>query len=245
MISPTRGKAAPVALRGSCGRSGDECRHDHEPALVRRVPDRRARRGLQSQSRSSCQQCGGFAVNIIDVMNDEEAFAPWFDGSSWDAWRIILRGAYALPMSVSELEVFGELAGGRSPPKRRVRELYVVGGRRGGKDSVASLLAVYAATLEEGHRGRLRPGEKALVQLLAVDRDQSKIVLGYIRSYFDEIPDLRTMIVRETRNGFDLNRRFDQHHDEQFPAGSGADGPPFHFRRMRLLEGRDERKAER
>ena len=64
---------------------------------------------------------------------------------------------------------------------------------------------MYAATLEEGHRGRLRPGEKALVQLLAVDRDQSKIVLGYIRSYFDEIPDLRAMVVSETRNGFDLN----------------------------------------
>jgi hypothetical protein len=147
--------------------------------------------------------CGGFAVNIIDVMNDEEAFAPWFEGPSWDPWRVILRAAYCLPMTPYELEVFTELAGGRSPPSRRVRELFVVGGRRGGKDSIASLLAVFAATLEEGHRGRLRPGEKALVQLLAVDRDQSKIVLGYIRSYFDE--NLQAMIVRETRDGFDLN----------------------------------------
>ena len=144
-------------------------------------------------------------MNVIDVMNDAEAFAPWFEGPSWDGWRVILKAAYALPMTPQELIAFGELAGGRSPPSRRVRELFVVGGRRGGKDSIASLLAVYAATLEEGHRGRLRPGEKALVQLLAVDRDQSKIVLGYIRSYFDEIPDLRAMIVRETRNGFDLN----------------------------------------
>ena len=144
-------------------------------------------------------------MNVIDVMNDAEAFAPWFEGPSWDAWRVILKAAYALPMTPQELIAFGELAGGRPPPSRRVRELFVVGGRRGGKDSIASLLAVFAATLEEGHRGRLRPGEKALVQLLAVDRDQSKIVLGYIRSYFDEIPDLRAMIVRETRNGFDLN----------------------------------------
>jgi hypothetical protein len=76
----------------------------------------------------------GFAVNIIDVMNDEEAFAPWFDGPSWDAWRIILRAAYCLPMTPQELIAFGELAGGRSPPSKRVRELFVVGGRRGGKD---------------------------------------------------------------------------------------------------------------
>ena len=144
-------------------------------------------------------------MNVIDVMNDAEAFARWFAGPSWDAWQVILRGAYALPMSPSDLITFGELAGGRPPPKRRVKQLYVVGGRRGGKDSIASLLAVWAAALEEGHRGRLRPGERALVQLLACDREQSKIVLGYIRSYFDEIPDLRAMVVSETRNGFDLN----------------------------------------
>jgi len=144
-------------------------------------------------------------VNILDVMNDQEAFAPWFEGPSWDSWRVILRAAYALPMSTDELATFRELAGGREPPKRRVRQLFVVGGRRAGKDSIASLLAVYAATLEEGHRGRLRPGEKALVQLLACDREQSKIVLGYIRAFFEAIPDLGAMIVRETRNGFDLN----------------------------------------
>jgi hypothetical protein len=139
-------------------------------------------------------------------MDDAEiGFGRWFDGPSWDAWRVILRAAYALPLSQQELMTFGELAGGRSPPTKRVRELYVVGGRRGGKDSVASLLAVFAATIEEAHAGRLRPGEKALVQLLAVDREQSKIVLGFIRSYFDEIPDLRAMVTSETRNGFELS----------------------------------------
>ena len=50
-------------------------------------------------------------MNILDVMNDQEAFAPWFEGPSWDSWRVILRAAYALPMSPQELEVFAELAG--------------------------------------------------------------------------------------------------------------------------------------
>jgi phage terminase large subunit-like protein len=86
-----------------------------------------------------------------------------------------------------------------------VKQLFIVGGRRAGKDSIASLLAVYAACIEEAHVGRLRPGERALVQLLAVDRDQSKIILGYIRSYFEETADLRGMIVRETRKGFELD----------------------------------------
>jgi hypothetical protein len=144
-------------------------------------------------------------VNILDVMQDEEVFGPWFSGSSWGAWKVILKGANALPMTDDELHTFRELAGGRNPPAKRVRQLFIVGGRRGGKDSIASLLAVWAATLEEGHRGLLRPGERAVVQLIACDREQSKIVLGYIRSYFEEIPELRGMVERETANGFELN----------------------------------------
>jgi hypothetical protein len=144
-------------------------------------------------------------TTIIQAMNDPDAFANWFVGPSWDPWKAVLKGAFALPMTGAELEVFGELAGGRSPPSKRVKQLFIIGGRRAGKDSIASLLAVFAATLEQAHIGRLRPGEKALVQLLAVDREQSKIVLNYIRAFFDELPDLRAMIARETRDGFDLN----------------------------------------
>ena len=74
-------------------------------------------------------------------MSDDEAFGPWFGGDSWNAWRVVLKSAFALPLTPEELVVFGELAGGRAPPKRRVRELWIVAGRRVGKDSIASLLA--------------------------------------------------------------------------------------------------------
>jgi len=144
-------------------------------------------------------------TTIIDVMNDSEiGLGRWFAGESWAAWRVVLKAAFALPMAAEELVVFGELAGGRAPPRKRVRELFAVGGRRSGKDTIASLLAVYAAAIEEGHVGRLRSGEQAMVMCLAVDRDQSRIVLDYIRSYFAEIPDLARLVTRETRLGLEL-----------------------------------------
>jgi phage terminase large subunit-like protein len=108
-------------------------------------------------------------------------------------------------MTPQELVIFGELAGGRSPPLRRVRELIVTAGRRAGKDSIASMLATFAATIEQGHIGRLRPGEMAVVQCLAVDRDQARIVLSYVKAFFDAIPDLKAMVVRETRFGLGLS----------------------------------------
>jgi hypothetical protein len=144
-------------------------------------------------------------TTIIDTMTDDAAFGPWFEGESWSAWDGVLKGAFALPMSPAELITFGELAGGRSPPTKRVRELIVTAGRRAGKDSIASLLATFAATVEQGHVGRLRPGEMAVVQCLAVDRDQARIVLSYIKAFFDAIPDLGAMVTRETRFGLELS----------------------------------------
>jgi hypothetical protein len=96
-------------------------------------------------------------------MTDEECFGRWFQGESWDAWRAILKAAFALPMAPQELFMFGELSGGRAPPTKRVRELWVAAGRRAGKDSIASLVATFAAAIEQAHLGRLRPGELAAV----------------------------------------------------------------------------------
>ena len=151
-------------------------------------------------------------TTIIDAMTDSEiGFGRWFGGDSWANWRTILKAAFALPMTAEKLVVFGELAGGREPPTKRVRELWIAAGRRAGKDSIASLLATYAATIEEAHVGRLRPGELATVQCLACDREQAQIVLGYVKAFFEEIPDLKALIVRETRLGLELASRVNIH----------------------------------
>jgi hypothetical protein len=49
-------------------------------------------------------------------------------------------------MTEAEIEFFRTIAE-RDPPKTRVREIWVVVGRRGGKDSIASLIAAYSAAL--------------------------------------------------------------------------------------------------
>ena len=53
------------------------------------------------------------AANIVEAMNT--TFADSFQGPSWDRWRAILKGAYALPMSGKELALFREVAE-REPP---------------------------------------------------------------------------------------------------------------------------------
>ncbi|MEW6438812.1 MAG: hypothetical protein AB1508_16765 [Pseudomonadota bacterium] len=146
-------------------------------------------------------------IDIVAAMDDPALFGPWFQGESWNAWRAILKGAFALPMSGEERAFFRTVAE-RDPPAKRVRELWIVAGRRAGKDSLASVIAAHAASLfDQEHK--LRPGERALCLALACDRDQAKIVLSYARSYFDDIALLSGMVTRRTASGFELDNRVD------------------------------------
>lgn len=145
--------------------------------------------------------------SIIAAMEHKQLFAPWYAGESWNGWKIILKAAYALPMTASEVEFFKSVAGGREPPKHRVRELWCVCGRGAGKDSIASEIVAYTASMFDP-KG-LRRGERAVVSCLACDRDQAKILLNYSRSFFTDCPALKNLVSRETVEGFELDTRVD------------------------------------
>lgn len=126
-----------------------------------------------------------------------------FAGSSWDTWRAVLKAAYAEPLDAAELALFRAVAGDRNPPARRVRELVVIAGRRSGKDSIASAIAATAAVADYG--AYLRPGERASVLCLAVDREQARIVNRYIAGYFETVPLLAPLAVRAGDDGVELS----------------------------------------
>ncbi len=150
------------------------------------------------------------ALTIIEAMDDRAVFAPWFQGESWSGWRAVLKAAFALPMSDDEVAFFRTIAD-REPPEKPVKELWVIVGRRGGKDSIASVIVAYLAAMFSDQDQRLRPGERATVVCLAVDRDQAKIILNYVRSYFTEIEMLAAMVSNGegTVTGFELDNGVD------------------------------------
>jgi hypothetical protein len=141
-------------------------------------------------------------MDIGAAFSDPRVFGPWFEGSSWANWRAVLRGAFGERMTKAEKAFFRTVAN-REPPDRRVSELWVIAGRRSGKDSIASVIAAHVAASFEP-AGKLRPGEKAVVALLAVDRSQAQVVLGYLRSYFERLPALAALVKRATSDGFEL-----------------------------------------
>jgi hypothetical protein len=143
-------------------------------------------------------------ITVDALIGDRNLLGPYFEGASWARWRAVLKGAYALRMTRSERDLFRAVTD-REPPARRVREIVAIIGRRGGKDSVASAIATHAAIGD--YSAALRPGELATVLCLAVDRAQARIVLGYIKGYFEAVPMLRELVARETVDGLELTNR--------------------------------------
>ena len=129
-------------------------------------------------------------------------FAREFAGPSWDRWRAVLRAVNGEPLSDAEGALFAEVAGGRAPPPRRVRELWAVIGRRGGKDSIAAAIAVVLALAD--HSQHLRPGELGTVLCVATTKEQAGVIFRYIRGLIDASPVLRDLVERESLESITL-----------------------------------------
>jgi len=125
-------------------------------------------------------------IPIGEAMASPKLMGAFYAGESWFTWKAATKAAFAEHMTAPELEAFQSVAGGRKPPGRRVSVLSCVCGRGAGKDAVATGIAAHLAATFDG-RGKLRPGERAVVLLIAVDRAQAAIAFGYLRGLFEQV----------------------------------------------------------
>ena len=143
-------------------------------------------------------------MNIIDIIRDANLFAPFFRGDSWTPWTVALKAIFGLPMDDTERDLFVQHTGRQAPPSTQSRESWFIVGRRGGKSRIAALVAVYLACFRS-YRDVLAPGETATIMLIAVDRQQARVLLKYILAFLEGVPMLSRLIVRKTEEEVDLS----------------------------------------
>jgi hypothetical protein len=114
------------------------------------------------------------------------------DLASWQIWSIALKGAFGLILNDSERKVFEAIAGGRTPPARRVRELWAIAGRRSGKTRMAAAISVHIGAIEQH---ALAPGEVGYVLLLAASRSQARVAFDYVCGFLNASPLLRQQVL--------------------------------------------------
>jgi hypothetical protein len=132
----------------------------------------------------------------------EEAFGadPEKARASWAAWRVFIaaafglpcpedlrypgldpgleipRGAANIPDGSTGREIYKLCTGRDVWPEKAFREVAMVVGRRGGKSFVAAVIAVYLACCKHYALGL---GQKGMVQILARDKDQARVIRDY------------------------------------------------------------------
>jgi hypothetical protein len=86
----------------------------------------------------------------------------------------------ALRLNRQERKAFEAVAGSRKPPNQRVRELWSIVGRGGGKSRISAAIAVFLACFQQND---LDPGEVGYILVLAASRDQASIVFNFASAF--------------------------------------------------------------
>lgn len=145
-------------------------------------------------------------ITYAEACLDPDLFGPWFEGDTWATWRVLDKALFGEQLDAAEMAIFRELTGRDESPTSPVQEAWLVMGRRSGKDVKAASICAYIATIgamQMDFRRYLVPGERGVVQLLAVDRDQSRVCLGYLKAFFER-PVLAQEVVGMSAEGIEL-----------------------------------------
>ena len=142
-------------------------------------------------------------MTLLDAICDDALLGPAFAGPTWRPWHAFLRTIDGLPLSGQDLALYRQCTGRQRPPDQPAKEIYAIIGRRGGKSRLAAAIAVEAACLKDW-TPHLAVGERATIALIAADRQQSRIVMEYVRGLLTSTPLLAQRIERETDIAIDL-----------------------------------------
>jgi hypothetical protein len=145
---------------------------------------------------------GGPPLTLLDALDDPAIFGRYF-GPEWNSWRIYLKALFALPMTQQDLALYRQCTGRLDPPTVPAREAWTICGRRAGKSRMASVIAVFLAAFRN-YDAVLSVGEVGTLPVIASDRRQARVAMGYIDGLLDDVPMLASMVVHRTTESVEL-----------------------------------------
>jgi len=170
--------------------------------------------GDEKVSISQVQKPLTYQKTIIDFF-DKDCAKVFKDKESWECWRAFCKICYGIPLGEEEMELYQYCTKREKPPSNPI-EIYSICGRRGGKSFISAFMACFEA-LYNPWIGRLAPGEKGSVFIIATDRRQAGIVLNYCKGILDTIGQ-KAKVYREQ---IELEKTLIEVKTASFRAGRG------------------------
>jgi len=121
-------------------------------------------------------------MNIIEAIEDARLFGSLFkDQNTWANWKVALKAVFGLPMDKKERDVYRNHTERAKAPKGQFKENFFIVGRRGGKSFISAVIACFLALFHDW-KPFLAPGEKGWIMIIATDRTQARVIMGYIKA---------------------------------------------------------------
>lgn len=138
-------------------------------------------------------------LSIIKALHDDRFFKPLFrDVSTWHSWEVYLQALFGLPIEDrKDRRLFTGCTGLRKAVAGdRVKESFVICGRRSGKSFISAIIAVYVATFRDWSKF-LSLGERGYIFIIANDKSQAKIIKNYISGIFQSGASFRRLVSKD------------------------------------------------
>jgi hypothetical protein len=144
-------------------------------------------------------------ISLHAAMTDDRLFGRVFAAPSFWTWKTVAKLVSGVPLTEDrEVELFKSCTGRTRVPDTPVTRLYLLVGRRGGKDRFMSAVAVWTAALANDWRKVLSAGETGTVVLIGADRRQGNILRRYCLGLTDT-PLIRTELARDTQSDLEFH----------------------------------------
>jgi len=148
-------------------------------------------------------------MDIVQAIKNRQLFRPVFrDLSSWNSWLVLLKALFGLQMDDKDLTLYKECTSRKKRPEQPFRELWAIVGRRGGKSFIMSIIAVFLALFHDFSKF-LAPGERGVIQIIAADRSQARVIFRYISAILRSTPVFEQYVRNETKETIELTTGID------------------------------------
>ena len=142
-------------------------------------------------------------TSIVEALDDPRILgAALKDPETFFAWRTAMKALFGLPMNEEEYALYRACTGRSDLPTKAFAVLWLIVGRRAGKSFFMALTAVYLAIFRDWRRF-LSPGERAVILVVAADREQAKVIRRYVSGILAN-PIFSKKFVGETAKSIDL-----------------------------------------
>jgi hypothetical protein len=143
-------------------------------------------------------------LTIVEALDSEYLLgASIRDPASFAPWKAFLAVLYGLSLDSAAAALYTQCTARVAPPRGPSRAAWLGCGRRGGKSFTMALVAVYQALFRDW-RPFLSPGEMAVIQIVAMDREQSRIITDYIKGILRAAPLLAQFVTGATASSIDF-----------------------------------------